>query len=325
MSASLHPRVLVITPVRHIRGVPEILESFGAITYMDHPSQEEVVARIPGCQAIFTNPNKSDVFIGHEVMAAGGDLQVICTASTGTIHIDKVEAARRSLPIISLTEERSFIDRISSTAEHAFALMLAGLRHVPQSFESVKRGEWDYTRFIGRQVDHLTIGVVGYGRLGGMFSRYCKAFGARVLVHDPYKTVTDSQLIQTDLDVLLRESDVIALHVHATPETVGMVDRRWFSRMKGTVLLVNTARGDLVVEDDLIAFLEGHPEAGLATDVIADEVRNKEGNRLLRYARTSPRVIVTPHIGGMTREGQEIAYGHAADLLRRFFLARNSR
>lgn len=315
----MKPKILVITPVRHIQGVSTILESFAEVIYNDHPSLSEVVALLPGKQAIFTNPNKSNVYIGQEVMDAGGDLKVICTASTGTNHIDKPLAASRGLPILSLTEERSFINRISSTAEHAFALMLAALRHIPSSLESVKLGEWDYTRFIGRQMDHLTVGVVGYGRLGGMFSRYCSAFGARVLVYDPCKQVDDARHEQVALDDLLTQSDVISLHVHATDKTRNLMDQSWFAKMKPTVLLVNTARGDVVFEPDLIPFLKRNPLAMLATDVVADEVQNKATSPLIALARESSQVIITPHIGGMTREGQEIAYGHAADMLRHFF------
>ncbi|MBF0260956.1 MAG: hydroxyacid dehydrogenase [Magnetococcales bacterium] len=314
----MKPSILVITPVRHIRGVPEILESCGHVTYLDHPTSAEVIAALPGQRALFTNPNKSNVFLGQEIFDAGTDLAVICTASTGTNHIDKPLAAARGIRIISLTEERSFINRISSTAEHAFALMMASLRHVPASFDSVKAGEWDYTRFIGRQMDHLTIGVVGYGRLGGMFSRYCRAFGARVLVVDPFKTVAEAGIEQVGIDRLLAESDVISLHVHATEATQGMVDGSWFARMKPDVVLVNTARGDVVDESALMAFLDANPLARLATDVLADEVRAKAINPLIDRARRDARILITPHTGGMTREGQEIAYGHAAGLLRSF-------
>ncbi|MBF0438323.1 MAG: hypothetical protein HQL93_04290 [Magnetococcales bacterium] len=315
----MKPRILVITPVRHIAGVQAILESIGEVTYRDDPTLEEVVKLIPGYHVLFTNPNKSNVFIGREVLDAGVDLKVICTASTGTNHIDKPLVKERGLPILALTEERAFINRISSTAEHAFALMMSALRHIPASFDSVKAGEWDYTRFIGRQMDHLTIGVIGYGRLGGMFSRYCRAFGARVLVVDPFKQVEDSSLEQTDLDTLLSASDVIALHVHATEQTQNMVNADWFARMKPEVLLVNTARGDVVAEGDLLAFLKANPLARLATDVVADEVRNKANSPLIDFAREGSQVIITPHVGGMTREGQEIAYGHAAGMLRNFF------
>jgi phosphoglycerate dehydrogenase-like enzyme len=319
MNRSL-PRILVITPVRHIAGVPEILESIGTVTYLDDPSLAEVIAVIGDYEAIYTNPNKSKVYIGRDVIDAGRNLKVICTASTGTNHIDKSYAAERGLPILALTEERHVISRISSTAELAFALTLAALRHVVRGHSAVLNGEWDYTRYIGRQMNCLTVGVIGYGRLGSMYAGYCRALGSRVLVFDPYKTVDRPDLDQVaDMDMLLTTSDVIALHVHVTEETLGMIDAEHLARMKDDVLLVNTSRGDIVNEEDLVTFLKIHPEARVATDVLADEVRNRLGSQLLQYAAQSEQVIITPHIGGMTREAQEIAYGHAALRLQHYF------
>ena len=186
----------------------------------------------------------------------------------------------------------------------------------------MKRGEWDYTQFIGRQLDYLTIGVVGYGRLGTYFARYARAFGSRVLVYDPHATIEDESIIHADLDQLLKESDVISLHVHVTPETTGMVDQMWFSKMKHSVVLVNTARGEICDEEALIAFLEQHPGAFYATDVIANETVNKFNNKLRSWALRTEQVLITPHIGGMTVEAQQIAYTHAANLLKKFLACR---
>jgi len=312
-------KILVITPVRHITGVPEILEAAGQVTYMDDPTLSEVLDVIAGYDALYTNPNKSKVFIGREVIDAAKKLRVICTASTGTNHIDKAYAAKKGLPILALTEEREVIDRISSTAELAFALTMAGLRHVVRSHNAVLTGEWDYTRYIGRQMNCLTIGVIGYGRLGAMYSRYCQAFGSRVLVYDPYKIVDSDGLQQVnDLSVILRESDVVAIHVHVTDETLGMMNAAYFAQMKKDVLLVNTSRGDIVNELDLVTFLRANSQARVATDVLADEIRHRLASPLLQYAHESQQVIITPHIGGMSREAQEIAYRHAALRLKNF-------
>lgn len=319
----MRPEILVITPVRHIAGVSEVLEATGHVTYMDDPTPDEVIAAIGKYDALYTNPNKSKVFIGSKVIDAARSLKVICTASTGTNHIDKAYAAEKGLPILSLTEEREVINRISSTAELAFALTMAGLRHVVRSHNAVLAGEWDYTRYIGRQMNCLTIGVIGYGRLGAMYARYCQEFGARVLVSDPYKAVDREGLEQVkDLSMLLRDSDVIAIHVHVTDETQGMMNGKCFAQMKKDVLLVNTSRGDIVNETDLVCFLRAAPQARVATDVLADEIRNRLASPLLQYAHESEQVIITPHIGGMSREAQEIAYGHAAHRLQRFWLAR---
>jgi len=317
---SIKPKILVITPVKHIIGVSEILESIGDITYLDDPSMNEVIAKIETYDSIFTNPNKSKVFIGKEVLNAAKNLKVICTASTGTNHIDKIYAAQLGLPILALTEERDVISRISSTAELAFALTLAGLRHVVRCHNDALDEEWDYTKYIGRQMNCLTVGVIGYGRLGTMYANYCKAFGSRVLVYDPYKTAKDEVVEQVDeIHEILAESDIVALNVHATDETYQLIDKVMLSKMKSNVLLVNTSRGDIINENDLVDFLKKNPESIFGTDVLADEVRNRLGSPILAFAKESQQVILTQHIGGMTSDAQKIAYGHAAKLLGKFF------
>ena len=313
------PTILVITPVRHIEGVPEILEAAGRVTYMDDPTVAEVIGAIGTSEALFVNPNRSKVFIGREVLDAAKKLRVICTASTGTNHIDKIYAASKGLPILALTEEREVINQISSTAEHAFALMMAGLRKIVPASESVTRGEWDYFPYIGRQLNHLTIGVVGYGRLGRCFSGYCLAFNSKVLVYEPYQNVDDPRLRQVELDELIKEADVISLHVHVTPKTTHMVNREWLAKAKHDVLLVNTSRGEVCDEEALKDFLEQHPDAGYATDVLSNETSNVPNNPLRQWALKNRQVLITPHIGGMTTEAQQIAYTHAAHLLGQFF------
>ena len=317
------PSVLVITPVRHIGGVSPILERIGAVTYLDHPSTADVVALVGGYDAVFTNPNKSNVFLGREVLAASRRLAAIATASTGTNHIDVADARSRGIAVLSLTEERQVIDRISSTAEHAFALALSAIRRIPQAFDAVRRGEWDYVPFIGRQLDHLTAGVIGYGRLGSRFARYARASFARVVAYDPYVQIRDDGVEQVDLELLLRECDVISLHTHVTPETTGLLGRAAIAHLKSDVTLVNTSRGEVVDEEALVEFLAAHPQAMLASDVVTAEVSRKESSPLLRYARTATNVILTPHIGGMTVEGQRLAYTHAAGMLEQFFVDRS--
>ena len=315
------PKILVITPAKHIAGVTEILENTGNTTYMDDPTFAEVIKVVSEYDAIFTNPNKSKVFIGPDLIDAAKNLKVICTASTGTNHIDKAYAKEKNLPILALTEEREVIKRISSTAEHAFALTMTSMRHVVKCHNRAIEGEWDYTKYIGRQMNHLTVGVIGYGRLGSIYSRYCRAFDSQVLVYDPYKKVGNNELKQvSDLSYLLEKSDVIAIHVHVTEETLGMINVKCFKKMKNDVLIINTSRGDIINEADLVSFLKEAPKAQVATDVLADEIRNRLDSPLLKYAQQSDQVLITQHIGGMTSEAQEIAYGHAAHRLNKFFV-----
>jgi D-3-phosphoglycerate dehydrogenase len=165
----------------------------------------------------------------------------------------------------------------------------------------------------------ITVGVVGYGRLGSMYADYCKAFGSRVLVFDPYKTVENDALEQVDtLDSLLLASDVVALHVHVTNETFEMIDETVLCKLKSNVVLINTSRGDIIDERSLVDFLQKNPESRVGTDVLADEVRNRLASPLFGYAKESNQVILTQHIGGMTKDAQEIAYGHSAQKLAKF-------
>ena len=119
-----------------------------------------------------------------------------------------------------------------------------------------------------------------------------------------------------DVNILLEGSNVISFHIHVNAETTGMVNKSWFRNMKKNVLLINTSRGEIINEDDLVDFLSKNKLSKVATDVLSDEIRNREMSALLNYAKKTEQVIITPHIGGMTKEAQEIAYNHAAKLLK---------
>ena len=310
------PKILIITPVKHIKGMVKKLEDIGEVSYMDNPSPRDVIDVIKDYDAIFTNPNKSKVFIGRELIDEGKRLKVICTASTGTNHIDIDYASNKGIRVLSLTEERKVINKISSTAEHAFALTMTSMRYIINGHIDVLNGRWDYEKFIGRQMNGLTVGIIGYGRLGKLYSSYCLSFGSRVVVYDPYKEVRKKSLEQvSNVKQLLRQADIISFHVHVTDETINMVNKQWFNQMKSDVLLVNTSRGEIICELDLVDFLSKNNNAKIATDVLADEIRNLNNSILLNYAMKSDQVTITPHIGGMTMEAQEIAYNHAARLL----------
>ena len=312
-------KILVITPTSHLNEVNEILESIPRteIVYLPECNKEQF-KKHSNCIAIFTNPNKSNLFLGRENLKKFNKLRFICTASTGTIHIDKEFCLEKEIKLISLTEERRVINKIPSTAEHAFALMLSSIRNIPEAKVSVKDGIWDYEPFIGRQIKSLTIGVIGYGRLGTFFANYCDAFGSKVIVYDPYKDVNHPRILQCkSLNELAMKSDVISLHVHVTKETKEMIDSNFLNNCRSTLTLVNTSRGEIVKEKDLLEFLQKNKLSRYATDVLSSEINGINNNLLKKYSDNNQKqVIITPHIGGMTKEAQNMAFGHAANLLK---------
>jgi D-3-phosphoglycerate dehydrogenase len=315
------PKILVITPVSHIEGVGKQLEDIGEVTYLDDPDPDEVRKIIANYEAIFTNPNKSKVFLGKEVLSDTPKLKVICTASTGTNHVDKPYINNKGISLLALTEERDVINNITSTAEHALALTLSIIRNIKVSSLSVSQGLWDYTPFVGRQMNSLNVGVIGYGRLGSLYAKYCNSLGSDVFIYDPFKKVPKEYSQLSDLPDIFKVSDIISLHVHVNEETIGMINKKLLSMAKKDLVLINTSRGDIVNEKDLVEFLMKNKKSLYATDVLENEISNRTGSPIYKYHQDSQQVLITPHIGGMTKEAQEIAYNHAASMLCNFFKA----
>tara|TARA_Y100000816_G_C26101312_1_gene583759 strand:+ start:115 stop:1095 length:981 start_codon:yes stop_codon:yes gene_type:complete len=314
-----HPNILVITPIKQINGLTQRLKLLGKVIYMPDPNINELLNLQKDIHIIFTNPNKSKIYLDKKIFSHFKNLNIICTASTGTVHINLNDTKKFRIKVISLTKQYKTLRSISSTAELAFTLMLGSLRYLITSTKSVQNNEWNYEKFIGRQINMLTIGIFGYGRLGKMFAKYCKVFGAKVIVYDPYKKVQDKQIKQLkSLELLAKDSDVISIHAHVTQETREIFNKSIFGLLKKNCILVNTSRGELVNEKDLLKHLNKHKRFKYATDVISNETRNKRNNVLLNYYKKNKntnQLIITPHIGGMTVDAQYLAYNKAVDLL----------
>tara|TARA_A100001035_G_C27773778_1_gene497814 strand:- start:1050 stop:2006 length:957 start_codon:yes stop_codon:yes gene_type:complete len=312
-------KILITTPISHIEGLKEILNKDNSLLMYENSNFNELISSRE-VVAVFTNPNQLTYRLDYKFFDLYPDLKVICTASTGTNHIDKKECQKRNIKIISITEERDTINKISSTAEHAFALTLAALRNIPNSFTSVKEGSWSYLPFIGRQISELTFGIIGYGRLGKFYSQYCDAFGSKVIVYDPYKDVTHPRIERvSSLDEIGKESDVISIHAHVNKETTHLLDSKFFNNTKDNVLIVNTSRGEIVDEESLLRNLSKKKSMKYATDVLEGEFTSADSKPLINFAINNPsQIIITPHIAGMTTEAQSIAFKKAAGLLMSF-------
>ena len=318
--------ILFITPVKHIKGFEDIFSELNInLIHYPNPLSCDELPKDKSVVAIFTNPNKSNIFLDKEILRVYPNLRVITTASTGTVHINIEAFAKQKIPTIALTNERQVISKISSTAEHAFCLTLAALRNAFSAYQSTLNGVWDYEPFIGRQFRDLTIGVIGYGRLGTYFANYSDAFGAKVIVYDPYKDVNHPRIQQVkSLDELAIKSDVVSLHVHVNDETKDMISESFLRKCKKDVKIINTSRGEIVCEKALINFLKNNNYSFYATDVIANEQLSKKKSLIIETAKIlKNQILITPHIAGMTVEAQLAAFTHAAKLLRNFLKSNN--
>jgi D-3-phosphoglycerate dehydrogenase len=310
------PRTLIITPIDHIRNVQKNIKSYSKIKILNDPSYKEVLKEIPKYEALFTNPNKSKVFIDKKLIASGKNLKCIATASTGINHIDVEFLKKKKIKLISLTKEYSTIKKITSTAELALALTLMQARNIMQASNSVKKNQWNYLNFVGRQIANLNIGIIGYGRLGKFYSKYCEALKSKVFIYDPWKKVKKKNFTQLkNIKDIFRRCDIISLHVHADKKNNNLINYNLFRIAKKNLLLINTSRGEIINEKDLLFFLKKNPQAKYAADVINNEITHKKKNILLNSYKKNNQILITPHIGGMTKDGQEIAYNRAATLM----------
>ncbi len=303
--------ILCLSQVKHLPEVWETLSSIGNVKYL--PDVEFSRARHAILQhsptVLFVNPNSLEFRVDERLLSSSL-IKVICTASTGTNHIDKDYCRKNDIKIISITTEYDVLEKVTSTAEMAFGLLLSTVRFIPQSFDSVKNRQWDCMNFLGRQLNGMRMGVIGYGRLGKMMAKYCDAFGMNVAVCDPFKKTK----YQTgELRDICQWSEAISLHVHLNESTKGLINDSIIDEMSG-VYLVNTSRGEVVDESAVLRGLEKGNLSGYGADVIVDELGNVENSEIISKS-TEYNIVITPHIGGATKEAQTIAYKRACDLL----------
>lgn len=248
------------------------------------PPREELLARVAGCDGIVTM--LTDRVDAELLDAAGPQLRVVANYAVGLDNVDLEECARRGVTVANTPDVLT-----ETTAEMAIALMLALTRRVAEGDRFLRRREewlWAPTFMLGTGLRGLTLGIVGFGRIGQAVARLAEAHGMRV-VHTP----------DTPLAELLATSDVISLHVPLTGNTRHLVGEGELALMKTTAHLVNTSRGPVVDEAALAAALGEGRIAGAALDVFEREPEVTEALLALENA------VLVPHLASATHEARE--------------------
>jgi D-3-phosphoglycerate dehydrogenase len=298
----------------------ERLESLGGVDYLPDFCEADLEGGIDAEQyeIIFTNPNKTNVYLGGKILVNFTNLRTIVTASTGTVHIDKEYCESRGLGVISITTEYTTLKQITSTAELALTGTLAACRNYIDSVVDARQSaNWDYERYIGRQIFGKNVGVLGYGRLGSMYANYMTSLGAKVHVHEQTDVQLPDSLIPCgSVTDLFRNCEIVSLHVHATQENLKLVNSALLNVAPNNLILVNTSRGEIVDEGAICSFLNSNPEARYVADVISNETGPSRLDSPLYTELEHPKqLLLSQHIGGMTADAQRIAYNRAIDLL----------
>jgi glycerate dehydrogenase len=270
------------------------LDQFGTLEVYEYSSPEEIRARSKGAAILVLNKSRIQASLLGELP----DLKFITITATGFDCVDLAATRRRGIPVSNVP-----VYGTRSVAQFVFALLLEMCHHVTLHDQAVRAGEWTRQPDFALRKTPLhelagkTMGIVGLGRIGEHSAELAHAFGMVVLAHDEVRRPLSSGVFVEwcELDDLFARSDVITLHCPLTPQTAGLVNRARLERVKPTAYLINTARGPLVVEDDLARALNEGRLAGAAVDVVSVEPILPE-NPLL----TARNCLITPHIAWAT-------------------------
>jgi len=238
-------------------------------------------------------------------------LKVIASPTTGLNHINLEEVQKRGITIVSLKGRRDLTEKIYATSEHTIALLLGLIRRIPAFQTQVLQYGWDRQQFIGSEIAGKTVGIIGCGRLGIRVAEIVRVMGAHVIGSDPYQTqesVPDF-IERVNEEALLAQSDIISLHADFRQENIHLLSQEQFMKMKEGAFFINTSRGQLVDERALLEALRSEHLAGAALDVMDHESpdgNHLQDNPLIEYAATHDNLIITPHIGGATKESMAL-------------------
>ncbi|HTL17052.1 MAG TPA: phosphoglycerate dehydrogenase [Patescibacteria group bacterium] len=305
-------KILVCDPVSP-KGIALLQQrpEFQVIVLAKRHSEEELLSIVPDVAAMVV---RSETKVTRRVIEAARSLRVVGRAGVGVDNVD-VDAATEHGVVVMNTPAGNTV----STAELSFTMLLSLARKVPQAYASMTAGKWDRKQFQGRELAGKTLGVLGLGRIGTEVSRRALAFGMRVLAYDPFLTEARAKAIgvqmEGDLDNLYRDADFITVHMPVTDQTRGMLNSAAFSKMKPKVCLVNCARGEIIIEQDLLAALDSGKVAAAALDVFETEPLPAD-----HPFRKHQAITLTPHLGASTQEAQEKCGIEVAEVIAAYLL-----
>ena len=290
----------------------EGLEQLGELTVYDRTPAELAEARMKDADAVFVNK----VSISRAIMESCPNLRFIGVLATGYNVID-IDAARElGITVCNIPSYGTH-----AVAQFAIAMLLEICHHVQNHSTAVHQGRWsqnpdwcfwDYPLI---ELAGKTMGIIGFGRIGQCTAKIAQAMGMNILAYDTYMRpeLETESCHYTDLDTLLKESDVISLHCPLFPDTEGIINKENIAKMKDGVILLNNSRGPLIVEQDLADALISGKVYAAGLDVVSTEPI-REDNPLLK----APNCLITPHISWAPKESRQRLMDIAVENLRQF-------
>ncbi len=295
-------RILIAEPLDFSPEAVRILQSAGEVE-LRSCGREELPEAFANYDVVWLRlANRID----RAILGERPRCRILAVPVTGLDHVDLEACAERNIQVISLRGETEFLKNVRATAELTVGLAICLLRRIPAACAAVRGGEWDRDRFRGRELFGHTAGIIGMGRLGTLAAGYLRAFGMTVLGYDPREDFpTEAAQRVATLAELLEQSDLLIVLARYDASTRHLLAAAEFARMRPGAVLVNTSRGGVIDDRALLAALESGRLAGAALDVLDGEPEIGAEHPLVAYAREHDNLLITPHIGGNTRESFE--------------------
>ncbi len=308
-------KCLFSAPFSFIPGIEDSYNAVVATEFREIWKKESLIADSK-LTAWAMNPGQSFI-IDDSVLDLFPSLEVLSSPSTGTNHIDKDACAARGVFVYCLLDDRKGLETISASAEFTFLLLLNAMRRLDVAVNEINENRWrDHEDDLrGNELYSKKVGLVGLGRIGRRMARYCTAFDAEVFYHDPY--ITKADFLALPIETLFEQCDVVVICCILNDETKGMINATLLERLKPNAVLVNTSRGEIINEEDLAAIICHRPDIRVAVDVVCGEVTATQFASPLIGLHKEGRIIVSPHIAGVTIESQQKAAMTALGLLQR--------
>ncbi|MDK2984202.1 MAG: D-3-phosphoglycerate dehydrogenase / 2-oxoglutarate reductase [Thermococcaceae archaeon] len=289
-------KVLVASPL-HEKAF-EILKNAGLeVIYEEYPDQDKLKELVKDVSAIIV---RSKPKVTKEIIDAAPNLKVIARAGVGLDNIDVEYAKSKGIEVVNAPAASS-----RSVAELAIALMFAVARKVAFADRKMREGVWAKKQCMGFELEGKTLGVIGFGRIGYTVAKIASAIGMKILLYDTAKEEERAKEVGgkfVELEELLRNSDIVTIHVPLLESTYHLINEERLKLMKPTAILINTARGAVVDTNALVKALQEGWIAGAGLDVFEEEPLPKD-HPLTKLDN----VVLTPHIGASTVEAQERA------------------
>ena len=277
------------------------LEALGELTVYDRTSltdEAEIIARIGDAEAVYTNKTP----ITRHIIDACPNMGFIGVLATGYNVVDYVYAREKNIPVCNIPTYGT-----AAVGQFAIAMLLEICHHVAHHSEAVHQGRWEsnadwcFWDYPLIELADKTMGIIGFGRIGQQTGRIAKAMGMNILAYDSFQSDSGREIgTYVDLDTLLAQSDVIALHCPLFPETQGIINKETIAKMKDGVILLNNSRGPLIVEQDLADALNSGKIYAAGLDVVSTEPIR--GDNPLLQAKNC---IITPHISWAPKESRQ--------------------